>query len=349
MKVLQGHPIHATKARGGVVLSLYNLSNELSKYCDVEVFASESIKGAKFDVIKFKNKLDLAKQILFKKDYDLYHNHGDFWGGLEVRNKKFVQSIHGIFMPEVLKKEDLARRGFHMLQNNVIRHLVKKSDKVICVSNYIKDVLHEKWNVPEDKMQVIYGGVDINKFRPVKAEKTGKKILFVGNFSYYKGIDYLLESYMELLKKDSSIELTMIGKGVLQNYIEEFKAKNKLENLGIVSFMHEKDLIKAFSSHDLLVLPSRCEIFGSVVIEAMACKIPVVAFKCGGPMETVMNGKTGLLAKPFDAKDLADKMLYVLENKEAAKRFGENGLIQSKKYSWDKIGKQTYSVYESLF
>jgi len=109
--------------------------------------------------------------------------------------------------------------------------------------------------------------------------------------------------------------------------------------------MKKRSLLK---SADLFVLPSGYEGFGIVLLEAMTCYQPVVASDVGGVPYVVENGKTELLFKSGDVNDLADKVIFLLKNKELRERMGRAGYEKAKEFSWDNIAGRIVKLYRKI-
>ena len=109
------------------------------------------------------------------------------------------------------------------------------------------------------------------------------------------------------------------------------------------------DVKKEYLSSSVFVLPSRFEGFGLVIIEAMACGVPVVAFDCeNGPRSIIDNGKTGFLIPPFDINVLAVEVMHLISDANLRKQIGANAQEAASKYDIDRIGQQWKHLFEEL-
>lgn len=163
--------------------------------------------------------------------------------------------------------------------------------------------------------------IDCEKFKPLDRceaifelglDKNKKHILFGGlntSSDPNKGQD-LLKSALQQISHHKDIELLTFG----ENDANQFKdLLFKVKSFGKIS--DDKMLEKIYSSADLTVVPSRCENFPNLVLESFACGTPVIAFSVGGIPELIDHKLNGFLATPFDCKDFADGILWVLSNK----------------------------------
>lgn len=109
------------------------------------------------------------------------------------------------------------------------------------------------------------------------------------------------------------------------------------------------DVKKEYLSGSIFVLPSRFEGFGLVIVESMACRVPVVAFDCeNGPRSIITDGENGFLIPPFDIKAFAEKVMILMNDNELRLRMGENGYRAAAEYDIDKIGQQWKHLFDEL-
>jgi glycosyltransferase involved in cell wall biosynthesis len=184
-------------------------------------------------------------------------------------------------------------------------------NKIICSSDFVKNNFFK--NIKENII-TITPGVDISKFKPVSTSLKNN-ILFIGNFTEgynWKGLDYLIEAVKNI--KNSS--LVVIGEGNSKDIL----------NINFKGIKTGNELIKEIQRCSILVLPSISpESFGIVLIEAMACKKPVIGSNIGGIPYVIDNEVNGLLVPPKDSPALADAIIKILKNPTLAKKMGENG------------------------
>jgi glycosyltransferase involved in cell wall biosynthesis len=109
------------------------------------------------------------------------------------------------------------------------------------------------------------------------------------------------------------------------------------------------DVKKEYLSSSVFVLPSRFEGFGLVIIEAMACGVPVVAFDCeNGPRSIITDGENGFLIPPFDISLFAERVMLLMRDKELRCRMGANAQKAASQYEIDGVGQQWKQLFEEL-
>ncbi len=280
------------------------------------------------------NAYKIGKDIIKKEEIDLIHSHYAFpqgcVGGL-LRNKfsiPHILTLHGSDAL-ILKNTTIGKYFF--------KYSVKNSDKIICVSNYIKNQLNDKI---KDKAVVIYNGINREHLYYESDDNFG---LFVGAFVPQKGVDILIKAI-----EDIDFNFKLIGDGKLYKKIENYIVNNKLTHIQLLGKKSFNETASFMRKCSFLIVPSRSEGFGLVAVEAMACSKPVIASDVGGLKEVVIDGYNGLLFKKEDIIDLKEKIQKLIDDKDLRKTLGKNGEKFSKKFSWKKCAKDVKELYENL-
>ena len=203
-----------------------------------------------------------------------------------------------------------------------------------------------------DRLRVIPVGVDMDIFTPLPAgeQPNSDSILFVGRIHETKGVDVLLHAMSMLIKRRPAAWLALVGGSFYPQWREQEERLRRLsQELGLdahVRFLGvqaPEQVAEAMRRSTLLVLPSRRETLGAVLIEALACGTPIVATRCGGP-EDVVTEAVGKLVPREDPARLAEAMEEVLEQRErydpqVLRRYAEDH------FSWKKVATQTIDLY----
>ncbi len=209
---------------------------------------------------------------------------------------------------------------------------------------------------------VIPNGIDLSEFdskvpklnNPAFLSKKGEvNILFLGRIEERKGLIYLLKAYKILEKNPppkfgGGLRLIVVGEGPLKDNCQNWVEKNKLKNVIFEGAIKEKDVPSYYATSDIYCSPAIYgESFGIVLIEAMACGVPVVAFANTGYKNVLEKGKgKRFLVKPRDYKTLAKKLEILIKSPKLRKEMGKWGIQEAKKYSWPKIADQVLNFYE---
>ena len=230
------------------------------------------------------------------------------------------------------------KKRYNPLRNAVIRHLLKCADKVFVVSYALKKLLEANGI---GNTEVVYNGInagdwqvnpDLTEGFKKKYSLQGKKIiLFGGRISGLKGAEQINQAMINVKERIPEAILVTVGNGGL-------------------GWLNGDELKAAYSAADIVVAPSiYFDPFPTVNLEAMACKKPVVATCFGGSSELVRDGKTGFIIDPRDIKLLAEKIVYLLENPQEAKKFGEQGYERVKThFNLENQVSQTLNYYQSI-
>lgn len=206
-----------------------------------------------------------------------------------------------------------------------------KSDILIACSNSIKAHLINNFKIDERRIKVIYNNVDPKE---VVLTKTKTELLnsldipldkfIVGYFGRLdfkeKGIDILLEAFLNLSKINKDIFLLLIGNGVDETKIRSFIAQNKLNAKEMNS---QKDIFNYFQLLDVFVLPSRVDPFPLVMLEVGLMKKPFIGSDVDGIAELIEHDKDGLLFEAGNSSDLENQILRIINNKKLANSLAE--------------------------
>jgi glycosyltransferase involved in cell wall biosynthesis len=228
------------------------------------------------------------------------------------------------------------------LIKTLLKASYKRSYAILSLSESIKRELEENYGVGSEKVLVYkYRISDIfNPHISSDLKKTlnphGPVVLTVGRISPQKGLHYLVMASPAIIKKIPSVKF------VIRSYASEEKYENYLTeliskyNVGeyfkiILKFSSYEEIPKYMVAADVFVLPSVSEGLGLVLLEAMACGVPVVASNVGGVPDIVTDGYNGLLVKTGDVRDLAEAVIKILSDKALAKRLSEDALATAHK------------------
>jgi glycosyltransferase involved in cell wall biosynthesis len=233
-------------------------------------------------------------------------------------------------------------------------------DSVIAVSNAVKEeVVKRRW-FHEERILTIYNGINTANYGNAHDGAASKRRLgihpespvvgMVANVRKIKGYHYFLHASSIIHRCNRNVQFLIIGNDWTQPGFTISELKRYGEEIGVSQNLHflggREDVADLISLFDVAVLASLSEGFSNVILEYMASSKPVVATEVGGNPEIVVHGETGLLVPPADAQALANAILSILKDKEAALRFGMAGRrrVEGKFELGIMIGK-----YEDLF
>jgi len=223
--------------------------------------------------------------------------------------------------------------------------LVKRANRMIVVSSFMKAELTSRWKIEEEKVAVIPVGINVNEYSISMLE--GSRVLFAGRLESEKGIKYLIEA-AKMIPND--FELLICGSGGLRHLILDIAKRN--DKITYLGYLPREELIRLFSSVSVFVCPSIwSDPAPRAPIEAMASGVPVVSTNVGGIPEWVPDGKAGFLVPPRNSKALAEAIIMLLENEKLRRRMGSYGRkYVEENFDWKrgKKVKRVMDVYEDV-
>ena len=361
--IKQGNEVHVIAPHTGG-LTKYNLDGvEVEKfhYFYPKRFEKLSGRSGMIDnvkegfLVKFQVLTFLFFNILYSttkmKDMDIIHVQWPIPNGLgayflkKIYKTPYINTVHG--------EEFYLSKRYNTLF--ALKWLINNSFKTITNSTATKDS-YSRLDLNEDKFQVIPFGVDINFFKPLNTPKNEEvfQILSVGYLIERKGFKYLIKAVKKVLKEYNNVTLKIIGSGPLKNKLQylitELKLVNQVKLIGNVS---DNELLHLYNSSDLFILPSitdtqgNTEGLGVVLLEAMACELPVIGSKVGGIPDIIIDNETGLLVNEKDILELSMKIKYLIDNKELRQKLATNGLNRvNKKFSWNQLMNSYLNIYK---
>jgi len=241
-----------------------------------------------------------------------------------------------------------------------LRPLLRKLDGHIAVAEVQKRRLVDVDGLREDSVRVIYNGVDTAIFRPAAPDERDSQrralaipsdavvLMAVGSLKAIKGVDVLLDAFAPIVKSEPRARLVIVGDGPDRAALEA--RARELNIAGQVTFLGLRDDVHALLRiADALVLASRTEALPTVILEAMASGLPVVASNVGGVPEMVEPDRSGLLVAPENAAALSDALRCVVASEEVRRRLGERGrAIVQERFRIETMCENRMSYFEEL-
>lgn len=280
--------------------------------------------------------------------------------------KPFVTSIHGF--PHCELRALLSSPISHWavgdfvynvleypLNDFLIRTCLSHSDHVVVVSFTTLHEMKEKYpDLDYNNTSVIYNGIDFN--RPVfrsdceNSDEEDHLVSYFGRLTHLKGIMHLVKAISFVEKDFPDVELEIFGKGPLEPVVRRLIVKLGLtDKVYIRGFIPNTELIKKVRKASVVALPSLYEAQPTSVLEAMACKKPVVAFDLPFAHEYIKDFYNGVLVRPGDSKDLADKICILLSDRKLRFRLGQNAYEYVKRnHNWDTLVDKYIKMYDEV-
>ena len=251
-------------------------------------------------------------------------------------------------------KLSIAFNPYHWLVLSLERMIFRghRYKKILAISDLVKKNIVENYRVPASDIEVIYNGVDLEKFHPDNKLKyrsstrerhglseTDFVVLFVGSGFERKGVKYLIQA-VEALPEPVSV--LIVGKG------PEEKFKNIVRRQRIVFCGPRKEIEKYYAASDLFVFPTIYEPFGNVHLEALASGLPVITTRNSGAAEIIINGVNGFVVdRPEDYMAIADRIRTLTErNKRESMAVEARSLAE--KFTFRRYTEEIMKLYNGV-
>ena len=175
-------------------------------------------------------------------------------------------------------------------------------------------------------------------------------VLFTDNLRKRKGVDILIRAFKDIIGRMNNVSLVIVGSGEEEKNLKDLTKKLQLQSYTEFTGRVSDEEIKLwYNACDVHCAPSRKEAFGIIYVEAMACGKPVIGPNHGGPKEIIEDGITGFLFKSENVKDLAEKLVILLNNDKIRESMGERARkVVEEKYSWGINANKTYELYKRV-
>jgi len=260
---------------------------------------------------------------------------------------KIIWTVNNLYSHELF---------FPKLEKFIRRHFAKKADFLIAHCNRAKKLVQKEFKIPNNKIYMIPHGNYLTAYKNDISKEEARKILSLnkdqliflhfGNIRPYKGIDKLIDKFLQL-KNEGNIKLLISGKSINKN-IEDLLIRKangnpniifkfeRIPNYKVQIYMNASDIIVA-SYHKILT--------SGTVILAMSFGKPFIAPKLGCIPE-IIDENNAFLYNPQEKNGLFEALLNAINNKEKLENLGQKNLISIEKFNWNKIAKRTKWVYD---
>lgn len=197
---------------------------------------------------------------------------------------------------------------------------------------------------PEEKLIHVSYGVDLEEFKPVPKEDSVFRVVYAGGMTLQKGVHYLLQAFAELNLPNSELLLIGTKSPEIEPFFKKYAGYYKW-----IGHVPQRELAKHYSQSSVFVLNSIQDGFGMVIIQAMACGLPVIATENTGGPDIIEGGESGYIIPIRDTGALKDRLNYLHKNPEKAKQMGMNARGRVKNgFTWEDYGKKMVKEYEKM-
>ncbi len=255
----------------------------------------------------------------------------------------------------LLGKLSIVLNPYHWLILTLELSILKghKFRKIIAISEMVKKNIIDNYGVPPADIEVIYNGVNIERFHPRNRERykneirqkhglsdTDFVVLFVGSGFERKGVKFLVKAVESI---SAPVSLMIVGKG------SDARIKNIVGHQKVIFCGPQKDIHKYYAASNIFVFPTMYEPFGNVHLEALASGLPVITTKYSGAAEIIKDGVTGfVVGDPDDYEAIAEKIKTILNNKDKLKSMSKNARRLAEEFTYKRHIDEIMSLYESI-
>jgi len=286
----------------------------------------------------------LASALSMHEKFDVIHAHDwlTYPAGMAVSalsGKPLVCHIHATEFDrsgENINQAvyDLERMGMHA------------ADRVIAVSRLTKAIVHSKYGVPDEKIDVVYNGVEQDDAQPdlgTAIESDEKIVLFLGRITMQKGPEYFIQAAKRVLEVHDKVKFVVAGSGDMAvRMIEDAAANGIGHKVLFTGFLRGGDVDKVYAMADCFVMPSVSEPFGIAPLEAMRNDTPVIVSKQSGVAEVLTHA---LKVDFWDVDEMANKIVAVLKYPPLSKTLTEHGRFELRGLTWDGASEKCVKSY----
>lgn len=314
------------------------------------------------DILQLNFQLLERALVLFREldnNLDIIHGHDwlVFWASKVLKHSFTTPLIYTIHATEFGRNQGIYN-DMQRYINDLEWYASFEAWKLIVCSQYMNNEVRNLFQVPEDKAVVIGNGVNEENYRgdsspayrDFYASPDEDIVFYVGRIVREKGIQVLIQAIPEILKTNPKTKFVIAGKGpYLDNLRSLAEYLGVAERVYFTGFISDRERNNLYRIADVAVFPSLYEPFGIVALEAMVTRTPVIVSEVGGLAEFVRDGENGLTVKPNDPQQLAEKIRFLLNNKDRAREMASRAYeIVKRDFTWDEIANKTLAVYEEV-
>ena len=326
-------------------------------------------KGAKVDLITpqflgVQNYYLATVGRIYKNIFLCFKNFSDYdlivgfdYDGFNISRKIRVPivSMPRCVFRDVLKTEKGLSKIFVWFQSILEKTNLSRSNHIISNSQYSKKMIQKYYGMQEEKISVVYTGININSrlstdINIAKKDDGIIRFLSVGKMYPRKNIPLLLKVFDKVNQQLPNTELHLVGDGLEYNKVSQLReglsAKNQIKLHGFIG--DPKTLKKIYLMSDVVCHFAEQEAFGNVVLEALALGKPVFALHKASLPEQVQDGYNGLLFENMNIEDISEKILKYTGRPDKITEMGSNALQSSNRFSREKMIENFYEKFNGI-
>jgi glycosyltransferase involved in cell wall biosynthesis len=275
-----------------------------------------------------------------------YNDIGGCWLHNKIKTPYVLEVMHIVGYP---RAGNLKEWFYKILNRLFIKYSARKAKMIRVINQSQVPEFLKKAGVGTEKIKYIPAFyIDLDIFKPQSIEKK-YDIVFSGRLARNKGINLLFSAIEKSKTQIPNIKLIIVGSGPLESRIKNYIKKNRLENNVIFAgwLPGTEDVAGVYNQSKLLVMPSFNEGGPRVVLEAMACKVPVITTRVGAMVDMIKDKENGVFID-WNAEDIAQKITELLKDNNLRKKIAKNGYDTIQQFERKKAIKNYAEAYQNL-
>ena len=257
-------------------------------------------------------------------------------------------------IPVIIKIDDAIyekSRGLKSIQRSIEKIInsktLRKASRILVSNESTGNLVSRYYKISTDKISVIPNGVDTVNFY---SSEPSNQIIFSGVMYHHRGVDLLLESVSTVIQKIPDVQFVLLGSGPEMEKLVEFtKRKNLTKNVKFLGWVDKKQIPEYLAKSAIGIGPLRVtevtkDALPIKVLEYMASKLPILARSGTLSSDILINGENGFFVK--DANELAEKIIYLLQNQNVRIKMGQKSRCIVEKYDWKIIVQSIIEEYK---
>lgn len=300
----------------------------------------------------------------YREQFDVLHTHFDLpptpvfgYRYSKELNIPLVLTYHGDW--DYGSGPYYRRMGVFLYDQFLTRKILTHSSRIICPTEEFID--ESKLLKPyKAKVSVIPNGIDLASFQVMMSKKECRMqlnipvdkciTLFVGSLYPHKGILHLVKAFKNVVDKCPNALLVIVGDGYLKSQLMTLSEKLKIsENIIFAGYIAERELlIKYYHAADIFILPSFSESYGMVLLEAAVSELPMVVSDLNTFRWIIRDGYNGIVTSKGNEMEIAEALVYLIENESARSEMGKKANMSATQYSWKNIANKTEEIYREI-
>jgi L-malate glycosyltransferase len=337
-----------------LILLSFGEKDSVSKKDNIEYRELKRMKFGKF-FYPFELIYDLFRleRSIKKIQPDLIHIQGtspnfSLFGLYTLKKYPILITLHGYFAREYKIHVGWRKIIYRLFCTPLEKVALSKIPHIIVLTPQMKNIIN---TITKSKIYTISNGIDLDYIQTITPheKKEYPTIFFLGYLTKGKGVVDLIKAIQSVKKKFNDVQLFIGGIGpqmsTLKDLVQNLNLKKNVTFLGLLD---EKEKFAYMKSIDIFVLPSYWDSFPVALLEAMACGKPIITTDVGGNPFAVSDKINGFLVKPGDWQQIADRIIFLINNKDIYNTMGQESKKRSNDFKWEIIAEQTKEVYTEI-